>query len=172
MTQKPRKGDFGKLKSKQFSGEPMPPDLPRSRRSVSIDSWSAPDFDSIHFAIESFLLGYVLFYSKPVQSVCLLARTILRYNIFCVTRRFKRHFVHLCRLTTPSMLASHYIFKRERTQTARELASEWQSSEELRKGEGSERSTWVLSFACALCVCNSFLSCVILKDFFKLSLLL
>ena len=43
MTQKPRKRDFGELKSKKkISGEHAP-DLRRSRKSVSIYPRSAPD---------------------------------------------------------------------------------------------------------------------------------
>ena len=41
-----------------------------------------PRLISIHFAIESFLLWYVLFYSKPAQSVCLLARAIWDITYF------------------------------------------------------------------------------------------
>ena len=69
MTQKPRKGDFGKLKSKKCPGEPCPQtSLEVGNRSVLILD---PRLISIHFATESFLLWYVLFYSKPAQSVCL-----------------------------------------------------------------------------------------------------
>ena len=61
------------VKIQKHSLGTMPQDLPRSRKSVLILD---PRLISIHFAIESFLFGYVLFYSKPAQSVCLLARTI------------------------------------------------------------------------------------------------
>ena len=74
MTQKPREGDFGELKSKHFPSNHRPQtSLEVGNRSVLILD---PRLISIHFATESFLLWYVLFYSKPAQSVCLLARTI------------------------------------------------------------------------------------------------
>ena len=65
MTQKPRKGDFGELKCQKFAGEPCPQTSRGSRKSVSINSWSA--YDSIHFATESFLLGYFFIYLELIE---------------------------------------------------------------------------------------------------------
>ena len=68
--------------NQNISRRTMPPcqtSLEVRNRSVLILD---PRLISIHFSTESFLLGYVIFHSKPAQSVCLLARTIWDITYF------------------------------------------------------------------------------------------